>query len=182
MTKKDKLLVLIADDFGGAASVNSLLHDYGKQYGECLDKTGFASVASFKDAFYSLHKDGYLKKLEFSGFSDVSKGHVFILSDKGTIYANALIKAVEDEKHKPRQMDLFENPAEKTVEKSLDEKPHSALEDLVKAFDSVLSDLQKMRELHAVPSAGWVDITCSRMLRAKQKVVDIIESAMQLAG
>jgi len=170
MTKKDKLLVLIAwDNCGTAPSMRSLLQDGG------LAKTGFASAASLRDAFYNLYKDGYLRKLD----NCPVRGGVYVLTDKGAAYAEALIKA---EQRKPQQMDLFESPAEKPVEKSLDEESHNALEDFAKTFDSVLSDLQQMRELYAVPSAGWVDITCCRMLRAKQKVADIIESALQLAG
>ena len=109
MTKKDKLVVLIADRFGGCFNSKC-----PSDMTIAMMKTGFKTYASLMNAVWHMCKDNVL--CHVAGSSDV------ILTSKGQQLAAKL--------KKPVQLDLFEKPVYEPAEKPVDEEPRDALLDL----------------------------------------------------
>ena len=145
MTKKDKLVMLIAYEFGGCFNSKC-----PSDMTMAMTKTGFQTHASLMNALWHLCKDNVLHREPGSGY--------VILTGEGQKLAAKL--------KKPVQLDLFEKPVYEPVEKSLDEEPHGTLLDLVDVYKAVLDDLETMRRIGALPTAEWRDKTYVKMFEA----------------
>lgn len=145
MTKKDKLVVLIADGFGGCFNSKC-----PSDVIIAMMKTGFKTYASLMNAVWHLCKDNVL--CHAAGSSDV------ILTSKGQQLAAKL--------KRPVQLDLFEEPVYEPAEKPIDEEPRDPLLDLLDVYKVVLDDLETMRRIGALPTAEWRDKTQVKMFEA----------------
>lgn len=145
MTKKDKLVVLIADRFGGCFNSKC-----PSDMTIAMTKTGFQTHASIMNALWHLCKDNVLHRDPRSG--------CVILTSKGQQLAAKL--------KKPVQLDLFEKPVYEPAEKPVDEEPHDPLLDLLDVYKVVLDDLETMRRIGALPTAEWRDKTQVKMFEA----------------
>ena len=149
MTKKDKLVKLIAFTFGGC---------FNSKCPESMDvamaRTGFQTHASLMNALWHLCKDNVLSRAPGSDY--------VILTGEGQKLAAKL--------KQPVQLDLFEKPVYEPVEKSLDEEPHGTLPDLLDVYKVVLDDLETMRRIGALPTAEWRDKTHVKMYEALRNV------------
>lgn len=145
MTKKDKLVVLIADGFEG--SFNPKIPS---DMTIAMMKTGFQTHASLMNALWHLCKDNVLHRAPGSDY--------VTLTSKGQKLAAKL--------KRPVQLDLFEKPVYEPVEKSVDEDSHETLLDLLDVYKVVLDDLETMRRIGALPTAEWRDKTQVKMFEA----------------
>ena len=145
MTKKDKLVVLIAGTFEGCFNSKCPSSMY-----IAMTRTDFQSKASLRNALWRLWKDDILRKVPGSDY--------LALTSKGQKLAAKL--------KQPVQLDLFEKPVYEPVEKSVDEDSHEALLDLLDVYKVVLDDLETMRRIGALPTAEWRDKTQVKMFEA----------------
>ena len=145
MTKKDKLVMLIAYMYGGCFNSKC-----PSDMTIAMTKTGFQTHASLMNALWHLCKDNVL--CHVAGSSDV------ILTSKGQQLAAKL--------KKPVQLDLFEKPVYEPAEKPVDEESHDPLLDLLDVYKVVLDDLETMRRIGALPTAEWRDKTQVKMFEA----------------